>query len=357
MKHFFPHKLFTHTLLAATVLVLAACSQMSEDLPPCEVEEGLDIHFKYDYNLQRANMFADHVGALTVYLFGEDGKYLQSQTVENNAEGSPLKQDGFKVHFDVAPGTYHYETVAWQKPYRDCEATAGAKFRTQLPTAKDFSRNALSVMLDTAPLPGTDTLLVDNQQAPLDTLWMGYNVQPVEVKKGQVTADTCSLVRHTKQISVTLRNVSEEEEIDVNDYDITLTARNETVNWDHSVDSESTPLRYTPYAAWNSPAVNSTTAHADFMTSRIVYNENRPELNATLSIVNKTTGNETVKVDLPYMLLLLRSSQELGWSKQEFLDRGYDYRLTFFLSGGRWVSAEVSVGILDWSVRISNTDL
>ena len=57
------------------------------------------------------------------------------------------------------------------------------------------------------------------------------------------------------------------------------------------------------------------------------------------------------------MLLLLRSSQEQGWSKQEFLDRGYDYRLTFFLSGGRWVSAEVSVGILDWSVRISNTDL
>ncbi len=355
MKHFFHHNLFTRTLLAAAALLFAACSQMSEDLPPCP--EGLDIYFKYDYNLQHANMFKDHVGAVTVYLFDQEGKYIQSKTVENTADESPLKQTDFKVHFDVEPGTYQYEAVAWQKPYKDCEATPGAKFRTVLPTTENFSRDALHVTLDTTPLAGADTLLVDNRQAPLDTLWLGYNEQPVETQKNRVTSDTCSLVRHTKQISVTLRNVSEAEEIDVDDYDITLTARNATVNWNHSVDSQSTPLRYTPYAAWNTPAVNPTTVHADFMTSRIVYNEDHPELNATLSIVNKTTGNETVKVDLPYMLLLLRSSLELGYSKQEFLDRGYDYRLTFFLSGGRWVTAEVSVGILDWSVRISNTDL
>lgn len=353
MRNVFHHKLFTSALLAVAALLFAACSQMSEDLPPCEkLPEGLDIHFKYDYNLQRADMFADHVGAVTVYLFNADGTYLQSQTVTDTVE---LKKPGFKVHFDVAPGQYLYEAMAWQKPYSECLSAAGAKFRLSPDT---LNRKSMSLTLDNTRLFGAgDTLFVNNQQVPLDTLWLGHNAQPVTTEKEKVTADTCSLMRHTKHISVTLRNVGEAEELDVNNYDITLTDRNATINWDNSVDSLCKPLRYKPYAAWNTPAVNPNMAHADLMTSRIIYHEGHPELNATLSIVNNTTGNETVKVDLPYMLSLLRTSQELRYSVQEFLDRGYDYRLTFFLSGGQWVSTEVSVGILDWTVRIDHKDL
>ena len=47
--------------------VLTSCSMMEEDLPPCP--QGLDLYFRYDFNLQRANMFPDHVGAVDVYVY------------------------------------------------------------------------------------------------------------------------------------------------------------------------------------------------------------------------------------------------------------------------------------------------
>ena len=40
--------------------LLASCNDlMHDDLPPCDM--GVDLQFKYDYNVQRADMFNDHV--------------------------------------------------------------------------------------------------------------------------------------------------------------------------------------------------------------------------------------------------------------------------------------------------------
>lgn len=57
--------------------VLTSCSMMEEDLPPCP--QGLDLYFRYDYNLQRANMFPDHVGAVDVYVY--EGKISRQTAV------------------------------------------------------------------------------------------------------------------------------------------------------------------------------------------------------------------------------------------------------------------------------------
>ena len=45
------------------------------------------------------------------------------------------------------------------------------------------------------------------------------------------------------------------------------------------------------------------------------------------------------------------------YTPQEFIDRGYDYDLTFFLSGGSWSYVTINIGVLGWSKRIQNVEI
>lgn len=341
---------------------LASCSMMEEELPPCP--QGLDIHFKYDYNLERADMFTDHVGGVTVYIFDENGKFITKQSQANNAASKPLQAHDYAMHFDVNPGKYKYTAIAWQKSYEECLATPGAKFRIAEPAAANGTMQDIALTLDSEPI-ADDTLLVNNGGQPLDTLWHGMQTTAVEVVKDKVTSDTVSLVRDTKQINITLRDIDEPWTVDVSNYEMSITDHNSRLLWDNSVD-ESNPVKYTPYATWNTedrqPSQKANAdeeeeggtgiiAHADFMTSRILYHENAKD-DAILSVRNKQTGIEVIRVDLADLLSRLRTSADRYYSPQEFLDRGYDYRLSFYLKGDRWAYVDLQIGVLSWSKRV-----
>lgn len=370
------HLLSKALIVLATAAGLASCADMKEDLPPCP--QGLDIHFTYNYNLQRADMFTDHVGAVSVYLFDANGKYLDQRTVENTVAAQPLKSRDFSVHFDVVPGTYQYQAVAFQRPYEACQATAGARFKVSAPQSGSDNMQSLRIELPGEPIAGVaDTMLVNNAALPLDTLWVGHSARPVTVKyndRPATQADTCSLVRDTKQISITLRDLDNPADLDVDNFAFTITDRNATLDGYNTVD-EHTTLRYTPYAKWNTtdPVTTNTASvitssqntitapgkigHADFMTSRIVYHTGaQASRNARLTIYNKLTQHAVVDLDLADFLQRLRSYAEMGYSAQEFLDRGYDYRLSFYLKGGSWSYASIEIGIMSWVVRIQNED-
>ena len=78
----------------------------------------------------------------------------------------------------------------------------------------------------------------------------------------------------------------------------------------------------------------------------------------TKHTLSEDTDHTVIEADLCNLLGQLRNYDETQrYSLQEFLDRGYDFRLTFFLQGGEWQYAEVSIGILGWSKRIQNVSL
>lgn len=332
---------------------MTACEYIHEDLEPCPM--GLELTFRYDYNLQRADMFSDHVGGVTVYLFDENGRYLMQQSESNTSANAPLKDKDYTMHFDLQPGRYQYLVLAHQKGYEEVMASDGAKFRRNEPTT-DGTMEDLSVTLDHEA--SGNTHLVPHGGLPLDTLWHGMQTTPVEVVLDQITRDTVSLVRNTKQIHVALREIDNPSRIDIADYDLRIIDHNHRLLWDNSVD-ESKELTYTPYATWNSndkPLEGQVgnpgrIAHADFMTSRLLYHD-RAEDDAILSIVNKATGVEVIRINLADMLSRLRTYAEIyRYSEQEFLDRGYDYQLTFFLKGDTWEYVNIEISVLSWAKR------
>ena len=126
-------------LLMTAALALGSCNMMKEDLGDCPT--GLYVNFVYDYNIQRADMFKDHVGGLTLYVFDESDRIAAQRTVS----GSELKRYGYNIHFsesELAPDhQYRLLAVAMQKEWGYASQTTGYK-----PEISD-SRQSLKVTL------------------------------------------------------------------------------------------------------------------------------------------------------------------------------------------------------------------
>lgn len=350
------------TVLSASVF--ASCSLMTEDRSDCPM--GLYLNFKYDYNLERANMFHDHVGAVDVYVFDENGRFVTCQS-EANVEGyRPLAATSYLMQMNLEPGKYKFIVLAGQDAYNDQLQRERARFiRSELQPGSDMTD--LDIRLETQDKGGL--VLVENNGLPLDTLWHGLELASVEVFAEKPTYHTISLMRDTKKINVTLRELDDPTTMDVDNYKMTITDRNAHLLWDNSLDETQTVV-YTPHAIWNTddrtPAFDSNgnplegvgkIAHADFMTSRLLYHEN-PSEDGILSVINKNTEIEVIRVNLPDLLSRLRTSEEIyRYSAQEFLDRGYDYQLDFFLKGDRLAYVNISISILGWSKRVQFEDL
>lgn len=363
------------TLLCLLLTLLAAsCAQMHEDTDDCPV--GLYLTFTYDYNLERADLFPDHVGAVTVYIFDEAGRYVGKREEANAGDWRPLASPLYQMHItDLPDGKYQFLVLAGQKSYDEQLTGPGPKFVRTEPAVGD-PMTALSVRLETSATDAGHEVV--NHGQPLDTLWHGMWTEPVEVKSTRPTYQNISLVRDTKKINVVLRELDDPTTMDVRHYDMRIDDRNTQIRWDNSLD-ESLAVKYTPHAMWETydrtPATDGSgnpvgtatrqtaegavgkMAHADFMTSRILIHDNAAD-DATLSITNNQTGVEVVRVNLPDLLSRLTTWEDAQrYSKQEFLDRGYDYQLDFFLKNDRLAYVYIRISVLGWAVRWQPVEL
>ena len=249
-----------------------------------------------------------------------------------------------------------HQVVAAAKKYEEALSQAGAKFHIEAPAAGE-NIEKLRARLD------RNAGKVENQALPLDTLWQGLSNETVEVKDLQITHHTISLIRDTKQLTISLHQLDEPADIHAEDFSYQITNANGDISYDNSLlpDEE---LTYTPYYTWTTEFkdkegnVKERTAHAALMFSRLIWHpaaEN--DKNAILTITNKTTGEEVARIDLAEYLAQCRGAFEaLHYSEQEFLDREYDYKLDFFLQGNQWKYVQLSISILDWSKRIQRVD-
>lgn len=341
----------------AALLGLSACSLMDDDRSDCP--EGLFVGFVYDYNVQQADMFKDHVGGVTLYVFDEAGRLVTERSASNATTGGALATYGYQMNLtDLPAGTYSLVAVAGQRGYDELLSTPGAKFRrTALAPGDD--RSQLRVTLDHNATPDTEGLCAVDASAPLDTLWMTLEAPTVELRAGCPAYATVPLVRDTKHLNLTLRQLDDPTGISQSDFDFRVVAANATVGHDNAV-AAGPQLRYAPYALWDTEETLNTggdarrVAHANLMFGRLMDHAD-PQQDARLIVTSRATGNEVININLPDFLLEGRSAPNFHFGTQEYLDRAYDYQLDFFLQGGTWVYAQLHV--LSWSVRIDNINL
>ncbi|MCR5712916.1 MAG: FimB/Mfa2 family fimbrial subunit [Prevotella sp.] len=355
------NKLF---LALVSIAMLSSCNMMKEDedLTNC----GLFVTFKYDYNLQRSDMFGDHVGGVTLYVFDSDGRYLRSYE-DNNIPAMGMMLDGEYTHamqiLDLPAGKYRFIALANQKSYDATLATSGAKYRRAALATGD-NNEKLTVTLDREASVGGANPMVSNV-APMDTLWHGMTgAEPIQVKNNGKTVAHISMVRDTKMLTVSLHNLDEDKkaDMDTNDFDYFIIDNNGRLAYNNELLADD-DLVYTPFHKWNTHVkdaagmVTETTGHAGITFNRLIWYE-EPDKNALLIIRNKVTGDEIAAINLTDFLAQGRNAYDMyAYSRQEYLDRSYDYYLDFFIKNDQWQYAEVRINVLSWAKRIQNVDL
>ena len=355
-------KLKKYLIALVSLAMLTGCDMMTEDEDTTNC--GLFVTFKYDYNLQRADQFGDHVGGVTLYVFDSDGRFVR--TYENNQVPSMgMMLDGTYTHamqiMDLPDGKYRFIALANQKSYEATLATPGAKYRRSDLAVGDDNEQ-LTVVLDRQESVGGTNPMVSNE-APLDTLWHGMTgVEAVEVKSSDKTVASISMVRDTKMLTIGLHNLDAPTDISTDEFDYFIVDSNGRLAYNNELLPDA-DLVYTPFRKWDTQSedghgnVTDKTAHACLTFNRLVWSE-VPDENALLIIRNRTTGKEVCAINLTDFLSQGRNAYDLyAYSRQEYLDRAYDFYLDFFIRNDQWQYAEVRINVLSWAKRIQNVEL
>ena len=398
-------------LVVAAALTLSSCDMMKEDLSDCPT--GLYVNFVYDYNIQRADMFKDHVGGLTLYVYDESDRLVASKTM---GEGQ-ISKYGSYIHFneeELAPNhTYRLMAVAFQ---RETLSNNGAKYRLTGNSIGDQWQQFFIDLDRTNTRAYADYSSVSNA-APLDTLWhtlttvttpadsMPKQLLPamltpanceyswqrdgsiktngqekVSLVSGVPTYATMSLIRDTNHLNITL-HATENENLADNlvkdeDYTVEIIDNNSQLDCQNNLSNPADTLIYTPYQQWTTSfvgtdgVVGEQQAHYDLMFNRLLYKNasvtndqyailNEEDIdkaqNAVLLIRKKDTGDIIFGINLPYILSSGRTYQERYYHYQEYLDREYDYRLHFIMKGGRVDEIRIYIGleyhVIPWAIR------
>ena len=368
-------------------LALSSCNWMTEDMDDCPT--GLYVNFVYDYNIQRADMFKDHVGGLTLYVYDESDRLVAQRTVS----GSELSRYGFNIHFteeELTPNHwYRLKAVALQKDWQTALSAPGAKYRkTEMETGNDL-RDFMVKLDRNEGIPYNEV----SAEAPLDTMWhtlttliaekeflpaatkyhlnsngsvTSNGVETVDLVKGVPTYATVSLIRNTNHLNLSLREIDHPEMVNHEKYDVTILDDNADVDFENNVTSHSDSVVYRPYAQWTTVVESDgrTTAdysaHYDLMFNRLRYNTTARK-NAVLCIRKRPSGEVVALFNLPYILCEGRMAYEINnYQPQEYLDREYDYRLELWLKNERWEDGAfltVCVDVLSWAKRIQYVNL
>ena len=369
-------------------MALCSCNWMTEDLSDCPT--GLYVNFVYDYNIQRADMFKDHVGGLTLYVYDESDRLVAQRTVS----GSELSRYGYNIHFtqdELAPQhSYRLVAVAMQKDWQTALSTKGAKYQKPDMTNGDDLKT-FRVSLEHKRK--SNLYYEVSAEAPLDTMWHtlttliaekeylpaatkyhlksnGYadtnGVETVDLLKDQPTYATISLIRDTKHLNISLREIDNPEQVHHEKYDVFILDDNAEVDYENNVIASGDSLIYRPYAQWTSvverdgKTTADYSAHYDLMFNRLRYNTTTQK-NAVLCIRKRETGEAVAIFNLPYILCQGRMAYEINnYQPQEYLDREYDYRLELWLKGERWQEGAyllICVHDLPWVLRMQYVTL
>ena len=302
---------------------------------------GVYISFKYDYNLKKANAFANEVNSIALYVFDENNTLVDYTTT---ADKDALSKEKFEMHLQLAPGKYRL--LAWGGVMNEesFDILADAKIgetkieEVQVKMHRKYNdRGEATVSEEILPLY--------------------HGSMHIEVSDEDATyRHTMSLMKNTNSVRILLNELSGTE-MDADQYIFEIKDNNGLYDWDNTLldDEEIT------YSAWYQQTGGADLEESRAITSisvalaELTIGRMRVDKSPILHIRNRNTGEELVRLPLANYALQVKGYYNQGMGDQEYLDREDEYILTFFLDEGVWL--ETYILINSWTVVLNNTGL
>lgn len=326
--------------------VFSSCSLIYTDQEACEF--GLQLRFKYDYNMSFGDAFATQVSKVSVYVFDEEGKFVTNRT----EEGEALAQDGYRMKMNLPEGKYRF--VCWGGKY---EESFTHHMLTDDCTPSVELLEALMLRDEENEVKATDG-------SPLRPIFWG-DAKDVYVNPRALQQETISLMKLTNQIKVNLVN-GEGETLSTGDFDLHMKGTNGRLCANDACLLEDDLVKYHPYYIADRPAFSTSSTvtkatregiTAEFSCPRMMKDDSDLRLHA----IDKNTNKDVL--DFPVASILASyapSSMQIGdyiyvFDKQEYLDRNDLFNLTFIIKDGNWVSVDIQIN--SWMMRVQNVNL
>ena len=341
----------------ALTAALSGCDTIYEE-SDCVSSYNL-IHFKYDYNMKRADAFGSEVERITMFLFDEETGLLVRRVEVDKSE----LQNGQTLQLDIDPG--EYDALVWAGYHEQSfdidpgfVGVSGAlDFHCRL-KREEWSDGSAHVTSDLAPV----------------FHGMKHLSLPYSSPSAPHT-DSISLVKNTNVVRVVLQSLSGEQ-VNHEDFEFTITDGNGWLNHDNSL-RDPAPITYHPWRTVTGIVdINTNPADApsggavpttfpETASSRAVLGASLAEFtvnrlldtnNPRLRVTNRRTGSTVLEVGVRDYALLVKGFYHEAMSDQEYLDRQDEYNMTFFIDENRsWISNIIIIN--NWRIVRSNVGL
>ena len=312
-------------LIVASMLCMASCDSIREDLPRCE----LWLEFAFGYNMEYADAFNPQVKSVDVLMFGSDDKLLFSKRTEVAAL---VGGNRMSLTDELDFGNYKVLTVG----------SLSGRFRLS-----DNAGNEL--------VPGTTTLqqvivILKRETDVVDFEFQHlYFGEVVEVD--HLPSNTShkvypvNLIRDTNRFNIALMGQGEDE-VDGTQYTFEIQApENAAYSWENEPTGQG-PVTYVPYHT-GPGEIPDVIVSARLNTLRLL---NRNGWDYKFIIRNADTGAEVWSYNLMTLLSIARPTSRYDGTElpfQEYLDRQSEWNLIFTVvenPGGGFLQIGLVVG-------------
>lgn len=310
---------------------LASCdSLIYDDNDDCRLD--LRVKFTYDYNMKFADAFSHEVKTVHLYAYDESGTLVLDKTA--TVRGADYTMD---VN-ELKPGV-KYSFYVWAEGESRTDTWTYGSSSSAAGLTATLSESGSTVTKDITPLfHGT---LAGAEFA---------------AKYNETQTVTVPLVKDTNNVLVMLAEQNGET-LNPEDYTFTITdpAGNTRFNYDNSLYASGSVV-YSPWSTYTGEAgyeegTSVNAVIAEFTVSRLMADR---EKSVRLTVTNRD-GEKIIDIPLIDCLLLVKGKYNESMSGQEYLDREDTYKLTFFISKGKWISAAIYIN--SWRVVWQSTEI
>lgn len=331
-------------MVILSMLALTSC--VKDDQDDC----GLNIRFRYIYNVKNADAFQHEVKSIQLYVFDENGKLVRTYR-----DAAPQFAAGYTMRIpDLKAGKY----------------TLVCMGRSEMTVDEDNQEFQIARMAE-----GDD---IEQLTAHLDCdeginshqfahLYIGKSTLQYSGNPQNATIDLLKCSNTYRIILLpTQENAQESTQFSAEHYDIKIENGNRWL--DHKGELLPTPASTAETSITHTPYHTETATNGNELLKEehkdraLIYDLSSARLfrddDTQLTITDKRTGQKVFSHSLPWLLSLYGGAQRHeSWDDQEYLDRQDHYTLTFYVNEQEDYHLQAKLKVNGWVLNLINDNI
>lgn len=350
------NKLLLLTLLAGAI---TSCdSVLDYDDGDCSIEYC--VKFKYDYNMEEVDVFAQQVRTVTLYAFDENENLVYQKT----DQGEQLGEGNYSMKVDIDPSKYHL--IAWAG--LNDESFAVPLLYPQQSQIEELKVKTLrKAVTRSASEEEKGNYIVEQE---LHSLWHGEVKSAPTTRSGRQQISTVSLVKNTNNIRIVVAQVNQSDgpvtrALTAETFKCEIYDDNGYMNYDNSLLDDNL-LTYKPFVV--EPETISSRAFSEAGEPAEEYKSVVSEISVARLMADKTPEltikNSKTQETLFHVSNLVKYLEKLQLEKykdrhytlQEYLDREDAYSMIIFVDE-KLALIKTVIDINDWIIQLNDIEL